>query len=72
MAQQLRYKISEAARLLGMSVWTLRRWVYSGKAPSIKTQTGTVFIPAQWVNVQAGITNKENMCPFCGQSLQKQ
>jgi hypothetical protein len=25
MAKQLRYKISEAARLLGMSVWALRR-----------------------------------------------
>src|SRR5262245_54246154 len=55
MAKQLRYKISEAARLLGMSVWTLRRWVYSGKAPSIKTPTGRVFIPAAWVEQEAGL-----------------
>ena|SRR5215471_11319238 len=57
MAKQLRYKISEAARLLGMSVWSLRRWVYSGKAPSIKTQTGRVFIPASWVEQEAGLTS---------------
>jgi predicted site-specific integrase-resolvase len=55
MAKQLRYKISEAARLLGMSVRALRRWVYSGKAPSIKTQTGRVFIPATWVEQEAGL-----------------
>jgi predicted site-specific integrase-resolvase len=55
MAVQLRYKISEAAKMLGMSVWTLRRWVYSGKAPSIKTETGTVFIPAPWVHEQGGL-----------------
>jgi putative resolvase len=60
MARQLRYKISEAAKLLGMSVWTLRRWVYSGKAPSIKTQTGTVFIPASWVEQEAGLAPAPN------------
>lgn len=55
MAKQLRYKISEAAQVLGMSVWTLRRWVYSGKAPSIKTQTGSVFIPSHWIEEQSGL-----------------
>ncbi|MBO0857853.1 MAG: IS607 family transposase [Chloracidobacterium sp.] len=57
MPNPLRYKISEAARLLGMSVWSLRRWVYSGKAPSIKTQTGRVFIPASWVEQEAGFSS---------------
>jgi predicted site-specific integrase-resolvase len=55
MPKQLRFKIIEDASLLGMSVWALRRWVYSGKAPSIKSSTGRVFIPAAWVEQEAGL-----------------
>jgi predicted site-specific integrase-resolvase len=49
-----RYKLTEAAKLLGVNPWTLRRWVYSGKAPSIKTETGRVFIPGGWLAEQLG------------------
>jgi predicted site-specific integrase-resolvase len=49
-----RYKLTEAAKLLDVNPWTLRRWVYSGKAPSIKTETGRVFIPGAWLAEQLG------------------
>ena len=32
-----RYKLTVAAEMLGVNPWTLRRWVYQGKAPAIKT-----------------------------------
>ena len=51
---QKRYKLTEAARLLGINEWTLRRWVYAGKAPFIKTETGRVFIPTWWIEEQVG------------------
>jgi predicted site-specific integrase-resolvase len=51
---QKRYRLTEAARLLNMSPWTLRRWVYARRAPSIKSETGRVYIPAWWVEEQAG------------------
>lgn len=51
---QKRYKLTEAARLLGINEWTLRRWVYSGKAPFIKNETGRVFIPSWWIEEQSG------------------
>jgi predicted site-specific integrase-resolvase len=51
---QKRYRLTEAARLLNMSPWTLRRWVYAGRAPSIQSETGRVYIPAWWVEEQAG------------------
>lgn len=56
--------------MLDMSVWTLRRWVYAGKAPSIKTKTGTVFIPARWIEEQ-GVPNGPagHTCPTCGQRM---
>lgn len=49
-----RYKLTEAAKLLGVNAWTLRRWVYSGKAPSIKSESGRVFIPGSWLEQQLG------------------
>jgi predicted site-specific integrase-resolvase len=49
-----RYKITEAARWLSVGTRTLRRWVTVGRAPSIKNETGRVFIPAWWVEEQSG------------------
>ena len=49
-----RYKLTEAAKLLSVNPWTLRRWVYSGKAPSIKSETGRVYIPGSWLSEQLG------------------
>jgi predicted site-specific integrase-resolvase len=49
-----RIKITEAAKMLGVNPWTLRRWVYAGKAPSIKSESGRVFIPEWWIAEQTG------------------
>ena len=49
-----RHKLTVAARMLGISPWTLRRWVYAGKVPSIKSESGRVFIPARWIAEQTG------------------
>jgi len=54
MDMQQRYKLTAAATLLGISPWTLREWVYAGRAPSIKSETGRVFIPGWWVAQQVG------------------
>ncbi|MDJ0734854.1 MAG: IS607 family transposase [Nostocaceae cyanobacterium] len=54
MVEKKRYKLTEAASILGINEWTLRRWVYSGKAPSIKSQTGRVYIPTWWISQQVG------------------
>lgn len=49
-----RYKLTAAAKMLGVNPWTLRRWVYSGKAPSLKSASGHVFIPGNWLAQQLG------------------
>lgn len=49
-----RYKLTVAAKMLGINPWTLRRWVYAGKAPSIKSESGRVYIPGWWVAEQVG------------------
>jgi putative resolvase len=54
MAEQRRHKITEAAEILGVNPWTLRRKVYKNKIPYIKEETGRVYIPAWWVSQQAG------------------
>ena len=51
---QKRYKLVDAARLLGVNPWTLRRQFYAGAIPAIKTTTGRVFLPAWWVEKEAG------------------
>jgi putative resolvase len=40
--------------MLGVNQWTLRHWVYAGKAPSIRSESGRVFIPGWWVRQQTG------------------
>lgn len=58
MVDQRRYKLTEAAAILGINPWTLRRQVYSGSAPSIKSETGRVYIPAWWIDQQVGVAPK--------------
>lgn len=50
--EQQRYKLTEAARILGLSPWTLRRMVYTGKVPHIKTESGRLYIPLAWIQAQ--------------------
>ncbi len=54
MEPRKRYSLTRAAELLGMSRWGLRDWVYKKRAPSIKSQTGRIFIPSEWVDSQLG------------------
>ncbi|HAJ58616.1 MAG TPA: IS607 family transposase [Cyanobacteria bacterium UBA8543] len=54
MAEQKRHKITEAAQILGVNPWTLRRKVYKDQIPYIKEETGRVYIPAWWVDQQVG------------------
>jgi len=49
-----RIKLSEAAKLLGMSVVHARRWAYSGKMPTIVTVTGRRYVPLSWLKKQLG------------------
>jgi predicted site-specific integrase-resolvase len=54
MEQHARVKVTIAARRLGVNPWTLRRWIYAGKVPHIKTDTGRVFVPTAWIDTQVG------------------
>ena len=54
MEQHARVKVTEAARRLGVNPWTLRRWIYAGKVPHIKSDTGRVFVPVWWLRTQTG------------------
>lgn len=44
----------KAAAALGISPWTLRRHVYSGKTPCLISGSGRRFIPMWWVLQQTG------------------
>ncbi len=39
------YRIGQAAKLLGVSTTTLRRWIYAGKVKAVRTQGGHFRIP---------------------------
>lgn len=54
MEQPRRVKVTVAAAWLGVNPWTLRRWIYAGKVPHIKTDTGRVFVPTAWIDAQIG------------------
>ena len=56
MEQPARVKVTGAVARLGVHPWTLRRWIYAGKVPHIKTDTGRVFVPTWWLAVQTGET----------------
>jgi predicted site-specific integrase-resolvase len=54
MEQHARVKVTVAAKRLGVNPWTWRRWIYAGKVPHIKTETGRVFVPTVWIETQIG------------------
>lgn len=49
-----RFKLTEAAKMLGVNEWTLRRWVYAGKVPVIRSESKRVFVPDWWLKQQTG------------------
>jgi len=54
MEQHARVKVTVVAARLGVNPWTLRRWIYAGKVPHIKTDMGRVFVPSWWLASQTG------------------
>ena len=49
-----RYKLTTAAKMLGITPWTLRLWIRQGKVPGIKTESGRLYLPGGWVAEQVG------------------
>jgi predicted site-specific integrase-resolvase len=49
-----RVKLSEAAKILGMSFRQAQRHSYSGKIPTIMSGTGRRFVPVSWLRTQVG------------------
>ena len=56
MEAKRRYSLTDAAKVLGVSRWAIRDWVYKKKAPFIRSQTGRRFLPSDWVDAQVGKT----------------
>lgn len=52
--EQRQYRPSQAAQLLGVNAWTMRRWIREGRAPARRSQTGRLYVPAEWVDAQTG------------------
>ena len=69
--EPIRLKISQAAQLLNVAPLTIRRGIYAGRIPCIRTETGRVFVPMSWVDQQSGKVhpNKEilisSITSFC-------
>ena len=52
--EQRQYRPSQAAQLLGVNTWTMRRWIREGRAPARRSETGRLYVPAGWVDAQTG------------------
>lgn len=50
--EQKRYRPSQAAKILGVHPWTMRRWLREGKVPSVKSESGRWYVLASWVEAQ--------------------
>lgn len=49
-----RVKLSEAAKLLGISLSQAKRQAYAGTLPTITSPTGRRFVPVAWLKTQVG------------------
>jgi len=73
MEHHARVKVTVAAKQLGVNPWTLRRWIYAGKVPHIKTETGRVFVSTAWLESQVNIPDTATeTCPTCGRPWKEQ
>lgn len=52
--EQQRFKPREAAKILGTNTWTLRRWIREGHVPAIRSETGRLYVPKEWIDSQLG------------------
>ncbi|TXT62016.1 MAG: hypothetical protein BAJALOKI1v1_1050010 [Promethearchaeota archaeon] len=53
------YRVGKASRLLGVSVLTLKKWIYSGKIKALKTAGGEHRVPELEIRRIVGISSKE-------------
>lgn len=53
-AMEGRIKLSEAARLLGISFRTAQRMVYENRMPVLRSDTRRLFVPTVWLAAQLG------------------
>ena len=58
-----RVKLSQAAKILGMSFRQAQRHSYEGKIPTIISETGRRFVPVSWLRGQIG--EAPNVCSRC-------
>ena len=42
--EQRQYRPSQAAQLLGVNTWTMRRWIREGRVPARRSETGRLYI----------------------------
>ena len=52
--KQRQYRPSQAAAMLGVASWTLRRWIREGRVPARRTETGRLYVSADWIDQQTG------------------
>src|SRR4030042_3811225 len=63
MTMEGRVKLSEAAKLLGMSFRHAQRLSYSGKIPTIVSDTGRRYVAVSWLHSQIGdVPSAGNRC----------
>lgn len=63
MENQGRITLSKAAKLLGISYRHAQTLSYSGKIPTIISDTGRRYVPVSWVNQQtSGVTDSNTRC----------
>jgi predicted site-specific integrase-resolvase len=55
---QGRVKLSKAAELLGVCYKTAQRMAYSGRMPTVRSDTGRIFVPLGWLQKQIGGVEK--------------
>jgi len=48
------YRPSEAAEILGVNTWTMRRWIREGKVRAVRSDTGRWRVLASWVAEHVG------------------
>ena len=55
-----RIKLSQAAKVLGISYRHAQKMSYEGKIPNIVTDTGRRYVPESWLLQQVGEATKED------------
>ena len=57
-----RVKLSKAAEVLGVSFRTAQRMAYENRMPTLRSDTGRLFVPTAWLESQVGETPAGSRC----------